>query len=135
MRVLIVDDNDKYAINLKVYLDSKSIQSDRAIDAKQGLELFNSGKTYDMIISDITMETQTSGLWMMRKIYKSGYKGVIVIASTGFDVLGVMWISRYFLSWFCGLHWMIPKVPLKKGEVLFFPTIKIKNQTIPFLND
>ena len=98
MRVLIVDDNDKYAINLKVYLDSKSIQSDRAIDAKQGLELFNSGKTYDMIISDITMETQTSGLWMMRKIYKSGYKGVIVIASTGFDVLGVMWISRYFLS-------------------------------------
>ncbi|TGM69287.1 response regulator [Leptospira levettii] len=131
-KVLIVDDNDRYANNLKLYLDGKKINSDRAVDAKQGLELFTKSNDYDMIISDVTMETQTSGLWMMRKIYKSGYKGVLVIASTGFDVWGVMPFSSYFLSWFCGLHWMIPKVPLKQGTVEWVPTVLSKDKTNPF---
>lgn len=39
-RVLIVDDNDRYANNLKSYFDSKNIPSDRAVDAKEGLVLF-----------------------------------------------------------------------------------------------
>jgi hypothetical protein len=130
-RVLIVDDNDKYAINLKNYFDANSIYSDRAIDAKQGFDFFKNNPTYDMIVSDITMETQTSGLWMMREIYKSGYKGIMAIASTGFDVWGVMWVSKVFLTWFCGLHWMIPKVPLKRGEVIWFPTLRTKNQASP----
>ncbi|TGL56196.1 response regulator [Leptospira ognonensis] len=131
-KVLIVDDNDKYAINLKNYFDQMGISSDRAVDAKQGLDLYNQNKSYDMIVSDITMETQTSGLWMMRKIYKSGYTGTMVIASTGFDVWGVMPFSKFFLAWFCGLNWMIPKVPLKKGEVLWFPTWKTTNLKSPF---
>lgn len=130
-KVLIVDDNDRYANNLKTYFDQKKIQSDRAVDAKQGWELFNKSKDYDMIVSDVTMETQTSGLWMMRNIYKSGYKGVMVIASTGFDVWGVMPFSAYFLTWFCGLHWMIPKVPLKQGIVEWVPTILVKGKTNP----
>ncbi|MCW7465388.1 MULTISPECIES: response regulator [Leptospira] len=131
-KVLIVDDNDRYANNLKLYLDAKKINSDRAVDAKQGWELFTNSNDYDMIISDVTMETQTSGLWMMRKIYKSGYKGIMVIASTGFDVSGVMPFSSIFLSWFCGLHWMIPKVPLKQGTVEWVPTILSKGKSTPF---
>ncbi len=131
-RVLIVDDNDKYADQLKIFLDKKGIHSDRAYDAAEGLELFGNNEKYDMIISDITMETQTSGLWMMRKIYKSGYDGVLVIASTGFDVFGVMKVSKFILPWFCGLDWMIPKIPLKKGIVLWFPTLRTKEKNPPF---
>lgn len=131
-RVLIVDDNDRYANNLKSYFDSKNIPSDRAVDAKEGLTLFTKNPNYDMIISDVTMETQTSGLWMMRQIYKSGYKGVLAIASTGFDVFGVMPFSSLFLPWFCGLHWMIPKVPLKQGTVEWVPTALSKGKFNPF---
>lgn len=131
-KVLIVDDNDRYANHLKAYFDLKKIASDRAFDAKQGWKLFCKSNDYDMIISDVTMETQTSGLWMMRNIYKSGYKGVMVIASTGFDVWGVMPFSSYFLSWFCGLHWMIPKVPLKQGNVEWVPTFLSRGKTNPF---
>lgn len=131
-RVLIVDDNDRYANNLKSYFDSKNIPSDRAVDAKEGFVLFSKNPNYDMIVSDVTMETQTSGLWMMRQIYKSGYKGVLVIASTGFDVFGVMPFSSRFLPWFCGLHWMIPKVPLKQGTVEWVPTALSKGKVNPF---
>lgn len=131
-KVLIVDDNDRYANNLKLYFDQKKILSDRAYDAKQGWEYFSKYNNYDMIVSDVTMETQTSGLWMMRRIYKSGYKGMMVIASTGFDVWGVMPFSSYFLTWFCGLHWMIPKVPLKQGKVEWVPTILSKGKSNPF---
>ncbi|EKJ86442.1 response regulator receiver domain-containing protein [Leptospira meyeri] len=131
-KVLIVDDNDRYANNLKSYFDSKNIPSDRAIDAKEGFALFSKNPNYDMIVSDVTMETQTSGLWMMRQIYKSGYKGILVIASTGFDVFGVMSFSSLFLPWFCGLHWMIPKVPLKKGTVEWVPTVLSKGKSNPF---
>ena len=130
-RVLIVDDNDKYAINLKKYFDSLGIYTDRAIDAKQGLDFYLNNEAYDMIVSDITMETQTSGLWMMRKIAKSGYKGVLAIASTGFDAFGVMRVSSVLLAYFCQLDWMIPKIPLKAGKVKWFPTLRTKNLNPP----
>lgn len=131
-KVLIVDDNDRYAINLEAYFKEKNIITDRAIDAKEGWEYFQKNSDYDMIVSDITMETQTSGLWLVRKIYKTKYKGILAIASTGFDVFGVMGFSAVILPWFCGLHWMIPKIPLKQGVVEWFPTKLIKDRTSPF---
>jgi hypothetical protein len=129
--VLIVDDNDRYANNLKTYLDKRNISSERAMSASQGYEMFLATQ-YTTIISDITMETQTSGLVFVRKIFQEGYKGKIIIATTGFDVWGVMFLGKYFLPYFGGVGWMIPKVPLKKGEVLFYPTILTKNID-PFL--
>ncbi|MCB1179164.1 MAG: hypothetical protein KDK36_16390, partial [Leptospiraceae bacterium] len=90
-------------------------------------------KTYHTVITDITMETQTSGLWLARKIYKSGYKGNIIIATTGFDVFGVMGISKFILPKFAGVGWMIPKVPLKKGIVEFHKT-SLASKSSPFEN-
>lgn len=128
--VLIVDDNDKYAKALENYFQSLKIPADRARDAKEGYQMFQE-KTYSAVITDITMETQTSGLWLARRIYKEGYNGKIIIASTGFDVWGVMGLGRYFLPWFAGVGWMIPKVPLKQGRVEFHPTY-IQKETEPF---
>ncbi|HMV41310.1 MAG TPA: response regulator [Leptospiraceae bacterium] len=127
MKILIVDDNDRYANNLKAFFDSKKIETERAYDAKEGWEKFQRGN-YHTVISDITMETQTSGLFLVRKIFKSGYKGNIIIATTGFDFPGVMFFSKYILPFFAGVGWMIPKVPLKRGEVIFFPTQLVNNK-------
>ncbi|MGJ4787823.1 response regulator [Leptospira koniambonensis] len=121
--VLVVDDNDRYANNLKTYLQENGCEVLRAIDASQGWDLYLANKhKLKAIITDITMETQTSGLWMIRKIYQDGFEGIKVIATTGFDVSGVMAISKYFLPWFAGVEYMVPKVPLKKGEVILLPT-------------
>lgn len=131
MKILIVDDNDRYANNLKAYFDKKQIETSRAIDAKQGWEMFQK-EIYHSVISDITMETQTSGLFLVRDIYKFGYKGNIIIATTGFDFPGVMTLSKYLLPSFTGVGWMVPKVPLKRGEVVFVPTRLKKGVEIPF---
>ena len=121
--VLIVDDNDRYANNLSLFFASLSIPTTRAITAEDGYKKYQA-KDYSAIISDITMETQTSGLFLVRRIYREGYKGKLIIATTGFDVPGVMLFGKYFLPLFAGIGWMIPKVPLKKGEVVFVPTRK-----------
>ena len=121
MKILIVDDNDRYANNLKAFFDARKIETARALDAKEGWEKFQK-ETFHTVISDITMETQTSGLFLIRKIYKSGFKGNIIIATTGFDAPGVMFVSKFLLPSFGGVGWMVPKVPLKRGEVLFIPT-------------
>lgn len=121
MKILIVDDNDRYANNLKAFFDKRNIETVRAYNAKEGWEKFQK-ENFHTVISDITMETQTSGLFLIRDIYKSGYKGNIIIATTGFDFPGVMSVSKFLLPSFGGVGWMIPKVPLKRGEVVFVPT-------------
>jgi CheY-like chemotaxis protein len=121
MNVLIVDDNDTYAKNLIQYFESKSCSTKRAYTAKEGDEFFKKEK-FDILVTDITMETQTSGLFLARRIFKSGFQGKIIIATTGFDQWGVLFLGKYFLPYFAGVHYMIPKVPLKKGIVEFHPT-------------
>lgn len=125
MKVLIVDDNDRYANHLINFFSQKNIETLRAKDAKEGLDFFKQND-FHTIITDITMETQISGLLLAREIYKNEYKGNLVIATTGFDVFGVMLVSKYLLPYYAGIGWMIPKKPLKNGEVIFYPTI-LKN--------
>ncbi|TGK62192.1 response regulator [Leptospira wolffii] len=121
--ILVVDDNDRYANNLIEYLKTLGCETIRAVDAAQGWSMYRANKNLlKAVITDITMETQTSGLWMIRNIHKDGFPGIKVIATTGFDVAGVMAISKYLLPWFAGIEYMVPKVPLKAGKVLLLPT-------------
>ncbi|XDD49926.1 response regulator [Leptospira sp. WS92.C1] len=121
--VLIVDDNDRYANNLKIWFEKKGFETVRAVDAVEGWKFYSQDKNrFHTIVTDITMETQTSGLWMIRNIHKDGYQGNKIIATTGFDFPGVMSISSSVLPWFAGIGWMVPKVPLKAGTVVFQPT-------------
>ncbi|MCE9500602.1 MAG: hypothetical protein K8R21_08900, partial [Leptospira sp.] len=91
-----------------------------------GFELFQK-ENFHTVVSDITMETQLSGFYLVRKIYKTGYNGNIIIATTAFDAPGALFIGKYFLPFYAGIGWMIPKVPLKRGEVVFVPTTLKKN--------
>ncbi|ASV11911.1 response regulator [Leptospira santarosai] len=121
--VLIVDDNDRYANNLKVWFEKKGFEVVRAVNAAQGWEIYSKDRSFfHTIVTDITMETQTSGLWMIRKIHKDGYGGNKIIATTGFDFPGVMFFSSLILPYFAGVGWMVPKVPLKEGKVVFLST-------------
>mgnify|MGYP001591473186 CR=1 FL=1 len=126
-KILIIDDNNRYAENLEKFFKSfHNVETVRAKTAKEGFELFLKNN-YHTVISDITMETQTSGFIGIRKIYKTGYQGNLIIATTAFDVKGALFIGKYFLPFYANIGWMIPKVPLKKGEVIFVPTTLKKN--------
>ncbi|PJZ68060.1 hypothetical protein CH373_18135 [Leptospira perolatii] len=120
---LVVDDNDKYAKNLIFYLEKAGLKVLRALDAAEGWKLYLENKeNLSVVITDITMESQTSGLWMIRKIHKDGFQGIKIIATTGFDVNGVMGLGKWILPWFAGISYMIPKVPLKSGTVQMIET-------------
>lgn len=120
-KLLIVDDADKYAKPLTDHFTQEGWVCERAYTAREGWEMYKATK-YDMIISDITMETQTSGLWFIRRVHRDGFQGVKIIATTGFDAPGVMAISKWILPWFAGISYMIPKIPLvERGEVVKVP--------------
>jgi CheY-like chemotaxis protein len=128
-KILIVDDNDRYANALEAFYKKYNFDCCRAYHAREGWQIYQQNPTFFSIVTDITMESQTSGLWLSRKIYSTGFKGYLLIATTGFDFPGVMFCSKYLLPWFSGIDWMIPKKPIRKeGSILFFPTQKQINQ-------
>ena len=54
------------------------------------------------------METQVSGILLVRKIRKMGFTGCIIIYSTGFNFPIVLMLSRIFF-WIMGADGLIPK--------------------------
>jgi CheY-like chemotaxis protein len=124
-KILVVDDNDRYAEAITKFYEKYSLSCERAFTAQEGWEVFQKDNRFFSIVTDVTMETQTSGLWFSRKVFKTGYSGHIIIASTGFDFPGVISFSRFFLPLFSGVGWVVPKKPLKNsGEMIFYPTQK-----------
>ncbi len=116
---LMIDDNDDYARLLQEHLEPRGYKFDRAWSAREGLEtLLKTGvEKYTLIVTDITMENQTAGLRLIRKIRRNGYRGVLIVASTGFNIPFVLRLSRPFLTiW--GVDVLIPKEPLKQGKLV-----------------
>lgn len=120
--LLLVDDNDKYAKILTDYFSPLGYRMERACSAAEGLQKMQEKGIdfFSVIVTDITMETQLAGVFMLGKIKKMGYKGTVVVASTGFDVPPGMTVSRLILPFF-GVHYVVPKTTVLKKELLFYP--------------
>lgn len=120
--LLIVDDNDKYARLLDEYFSDLSYSCDRAYTGREGLAHFNNHPPdhYAVIVTDITMETQTAGLWMLKQIRKAGYKGTVVVASTGYDVPFAKGLTRIFFGNY-GIHYLVPKTTVLTKKLVFYP--------------
>lgn len=118
--LLLVDDNDRYAAILDEYFQGLGYTSERACGGAEGYRLFQErGKGhYAVIVTDITMESQMAGIHMLKKIHKDGYRGTVVVASTGFDFPGATTLSRIMLSGI-GIDYLIPKTSLLKKDPLF----------------
>jgi len=120
-RLLLVDDNDKYAKLLTDYFKPLGYEIDLAVNASEGLAKFSEHpkEYYDVIVTDITMESQLAGVFMIKKIHKLGFPGTSVIASTGFDVPGGMFFSRLILRSY-GVDYIVPKTTVIKKSPLFY---------------
>ena len=120
--LLLVDDNDKYAAILDEYFAERGYRSTRAVDAAEGLAKFDEHAPdfFKAIVTDITMETQLAGIFMLGKIHRRGYPGTVVVASTGFDVPLVVPLSRACLRPY-GVHFLIPKTTVLSRNIAFYP--------------
>ncbi len=115
---LIIDDNDDYAALLLGHLEPRGFHFDRARSAREGLEILNQNgvRGYRLIVTDITMEGQTAGLKLIRQIRQLRYRGVLMVASTGFNSRLVLHLSRVLMSLW-GVDVLVPKDPLKRGRM------------------
>ncbi len=120
--LLLVDDNDRYAAILSEYFGALGYAIDRAVDAAGGLRMFREHPNdhYAVIVTDITMESQLAGISMLGRMQKEGYPGTVVVASTGFDVRGVIPLSRLILRRY-GVDYLVRKTTVLTRQLEFWP--------------
>jgi CheY-like chemotaxis protein len=117
--VLLVDDNDRYAKAIGDHLRRRGTVVERVHSAAEGLEaLRKRANDFDGVITDITMETQISGLRILARARRLGFEGLLVTASTGLDSPVGYLINRFILGTLYGCDYLIPKRPIKRrGKV------------------
>lgn len=122
-RVLLVDDNDRYADALTADLQARGAEVIRAYDATEGVRrLREEDPPFDGVVTDISMETQVSGLRVLREARRRGIR-LIAVASTGLDTPIGYFLNRLILGRLLGGTHLIPKRPIKqRGEILWIPT-------------
>ncbi|MCR9144148.1 MAG: response regulator [bacterium] len=132
--LLIVDDNDKYARLLEEHFAPMGYTCVRAVTGLDGDEKLAAHPPlhFDVIVTDITMESQAAGIFMLGRIKPSQFNGTLVVASTGFDVFGVMPLSRLFFRRY-GVHYLVPKTTVIKEEPLFYPMALFSKPTRNFV--
>jgi len=102
---------------LSEYLKMAGCEIIHSLSSKEGMEAIKDLKPsyFDIIFTDITMETHVSGILLVPKIRWSGYKNCLVIYSTGFNYPIVLLISKIFFK-ILGADGLLPKDSLKAGD-------------------
>lgn len=121
-KILIIDDNKSYTSILQERLERCDCKTCHAPSSKSGLDTLRSQPSnhFDIVITDITMETQVSGIFLVRRIRRLGFNGCLIIYSTGFNFPLVLQLSRLFFR-FLGADGLIPKNRLIEGKPQLTP--------------
>ena len=96
--ILIVDDNRTYAQWTEAVLHTGGYEAEHATSADSGMAMVREQPDkYVALFSDITMEHPGAGLFLIPKLRRMGYRGVVVLESTGFDYPIIHWLSAWTL--------------------------------------
>src|SRR5207248_1498774 len=88
-RILLVDDELAILLTLKAILEINGFEVDTAASAKEAIARL-SGNSYQMVITDMRMETETAGYDVIREAKKQDYDPAVAIL-TAFPLLGSDW--------------------------------------------
>jgi len=88
-RILLVDDELAILLTLKAILEINGFEVETATSAKEGIAKLKSA-TYDMVITDMKMETEHSGYDVVRAAKKSAAQPATAIL-TAYPMLGNDW--------------------------------------------
>ncbi|MDP8209043.1 MAG: response regulator [Candidatus Electryonea clarkiae] len=120
-RVLLVDDNDRYVSALTEHLEKSGVEVFRVETARDGVKaILSDGENFDGIVTDISMEGQLSGLKVLSAAKKSGFSGILTVATTGLDTWFGFFFNRVFFGKLMKCDYLIPKRPIKKsGKIIW----------------
>ena len=88
-RILLVDDELAILLTLKAILEINGFDVDTAASAKEAKARLADGE-YQMVITDMRMETETAGYDVIREAKKQDYDPAVAIL-TAFPLLGSDW--------------------------------------------
>lgn len=91
-RILLVDDELAILLTLKAILEMNGFEVDTAASAREALPKLEKN-SYQMIITDMKMETETSGYDVIRAARKQAYDPATAIL-TAYPALGNEWQSQ-----------------------------------------
>jgi DNA-binding response OmpR family regulator len=107
-RILLVDDELAILLTLKAILEMHHFEVETASSAKEGAQKLTKA-TYDMVITDMRMETETAGYDVIRAAKQQPYDPAVAIL-TAFPSLGSEWKTK-------GAHSLLVK-PVNTDELL-----------------
>jgi DNA-binding NtrC family response regulator len=107
-RILLVDDELAILLTLKAILEMHHFEVETASSAKEGANKLTKA-TYDMVITDMRMETETAGYEVIRAAKSQPYEPAVAIL-TAYPSLGNDWKSK-------GAHSLLVK-PVNTDELL-----------------
>ena len=88
-RILLVDDELAILLTLKAILEINGFEVETAASAKEAKGKLSQGQ-YQMVITDMRMETETAGYDVIREAKKQDYDPAVAIL-TAFPLLGSDW--------------------------------------------
>jgi len=88
-RILLVDDELAILLTLKAILEINGFEVETAASAKEAQSKLPQGE-YQMVITDMRMETETAGYDVIREAKKQSYDPAVAIL-TAFPLLGSDW--------------------------------------------
>ncbi|HZQ90727.1 MAG TPA: response regulator [Terriglobales bacterium] len=91
-RILLVDDELAILLTLKAVLELNGFEVETAASSGEAMKLIQS-KTYDMVITDMRMETENAGYDVIRTARQQPYDPATAIL-TAFPALGSEWESK-----------------------------------------
>ncbi len=91
-RILLVDDELAILLTLKAILEINGFEVETAGSAREAILKLHSG-TYQMVITDMRMESETAGYDVVRAARKQGYNPAIALL-TAYPSLGSSWKSE-----------------------------------------
>ena len=90
-RILLADDELAILLTLKAILEMNGFEVETAASAKEAEQKLNAGQ-FDMVITDMRMETETAGYEVIRAARKQAYNPATAIL-TAYPSLGTEWKS------------------------------------------
>ena len=91
-RILLVDDELAILLTLKAILEMNGFEVETAHSAHEAIQRLNDSE-YQMVITDMRMETETAGYDVVRAAKKQSYNPATAIL-TAFPTLGTEWKEK-----------------------------------------
>ncbi|MGE0434172.1 MAG: hypothetical protein AB7K09_11975 [Planctomycetota bacterium] len=117
-RMLLVDDNHYYLRQISGWFRTLGWDIDAVATAAEATVLVQQRGVdyYAAVVSDISMEMELAGIYLCYTLRRVGFRGITLLASTGFD----NWFGMFFVRLLTpgnGPQWIAPKAGFRNGRV------------------